>query len=70
MTMLQKLDKFHKTRPGHLVFGLVELLMAYGFASWAIDTGNLLWWGDGLNQAVGINGVAEFLSGAITITLD
>jgi len=41
---LQQLDKFHKTRLGHLVFGLVELLMAYGFASWAIDTGNLLWW--------------------------
>ena len=41
---LGRLDKFHKTRSGHLVFGLVELLMAYGFASWAIDTGNLLWW--------------------------
>lgn len=41
---LERLDKFHKTRPGHLVFGLIELLMAYGFASWAIDTGNLLWW--------------------------
>lgn len=41
---LGRLDKFYKTRPGHLVFGLVELLMAYGFASWAIDTGNLLWW--------------------------
>jgi len=42
--MLEKLDKFHKTRRGHAVFGVVELAMCYGFVGWAIDTGNLLWW--------------------------
>jgi hypothetical protein len=33
-------------------------------------TGNLLWWGDGLSQVIGINGVAEFLANSITLTLD
>ena len=42
--MLEKLDKFHKTRVGYLVFGFVELAMAYGFVNWALDTGNWLWW--------------------------
>ncbi len=41
---LQQLDKFHKTRIGYLVFGLVELAMSYGFASWALGDGSLLWW--------------------------
>jgi hypothetical protein len=41
---LQALDKFHKTRIGYVVFGLVELAMCYGFVDWAIDSGNLLWW--------------------------
>ncbi len=42
--MLQRLDRFHKTGPGYLVFGLVELAMAYGFASLSIDRGNLWWY--------------------------
>ena len=42
--MLAGLDKFHKTRVGYLVFGLVELAMAYGFADWALDTGFWPWW--------------------------
>jgi len=40
--ILQKLDDFHKTRPGYAVFGVIELLMAYGFADWALDNGG--WW--------------------------
>jgi len=40
------------------------------FDSLASGSGHLLWWGDGLNQAIGINGVAEFLPNAITLTLD
>lgn len=36
------MDRWHKTRYGLLVFGLVELVVAYGFASWAIDSANLL----------------------------
>ena len=39
---LAKLDKFHKTRLGYLVFGLVELGLAYLFASLAINSGD--WW--------------------------
>lgn len=38
---LERLDKWHRTRPGHLVFGFIELVVAYGFASWAIDSGQL-----------------------------
>lgn len=41
MNAVQQLDKFHKTKPGHLVFGLVELGLAYLFFSLAIDSGNL-----------------------------
>jgi hypothetical protein len=42
--MLQKLDRWHKTRPGLTVFGLVELALTYGFMSLAIDRGNLFWY--------------------------
>ena len=42
--MLNRLDKWHKTRAGLLVFGLVELAIAYGFVSLAIDRGNLWWY--------------------------
>ena len=38
MEQLQSLDKWHQTRKGHLTFGVAELLIAYGFASLAIDT--------------------------------
>jgi hypothetical protein len=39
------LDKWHKTRTGLFGFALVEFLLAYGVASWAIDSGNLLLYG-------------------------
>jgi hypothetical protein len=42
--MLNKLDKWHKTRLGLLVFAIVELGLAYGFISLAIDRGNFLWY--------------------------
>ncbi len=51
--MLAPLDKFHKTRVGFVVFGLVELAMAYGFLSWAFDTGNLLLWAVAIILGVG-----------------
>jgi hypothetical protein len=41
---LQAIDKFHKTRVGYAVFGIVELVMAYGFVDWALDSGALWWW--------------------------
>lgn len=40
--MLDKLDKFHKTRTGYGLFALIELALAYVFISWAIDSGNWL----------------------------
>lgn len=41
---LQAIDKFHKTRLGYLVFGLVELGLAYWFVLIAIDQGDLWWY--------------------------
>jgi len=42
--MLKKLDKWHKTRLGLLVFAMVELAIAYGFLSLSIDRGNFFWY--------------------------
>ena len=42
--MVNQLDKWHKTKLGLLVLGLGELAAAYGFASLAIDRGNLLYY--------------------------
>ena len=39
---LQKLQAWHATRLGYVVFALLELAAAYGFASLAIDRGS--WW--------------------------
>lgn len=40
--MFRKLDTWHHTQTGWLVFGLAELGFGYVFASWAINDGNLL----------------------------
>jgi hypothetical protein len=40
--MIRQLKAWHNTRVGLLVFAIAELLLAYGAASWAIDSGNLL----------------------------
>jgi len=46
-------------------------IVAWGlFDALASGAGNLYWWGDGLSQLIGINGVAEFFANAITLTLD
>jgi len=42
---VQTLDKFHRSRLGYLVFGLVELGAAYWLASLAINSGSLWQWG-------------------------
>ena len=42
--MIQKLDTWHKTKLGLLIFGLVELGLAYGFVSLAIDRGSLFYY--------------------------
>jgi hypothetical protein len=38
---MEAIDKWHKSKTGHFLFGLVELAIFYGFASWAIDSGQL-----------------------------
>lgn len=50
---IQALDTFHKTRPGYLVFGLVELGLAYLFVSLAINSGSLWEWALGIMLFVG-----------------
>lgn len=42
--MLNKIDAWHRTKPGLFVFGLSELAIAYGFISLAIDRGNFWWY--------------------------
>lgn len=42
--MIDKFDKWHKTKLGLLIFGLLELAIAYGFASLSIDRGNFFWY--------------------------
>ncbi len=44
MKLVKKLDQFHKTKTGYLLFGLVELGLAYGFVSLAIDKGNFFYY--------------------------
>ncbi len=42
--MIQKLDTWHKTKLGLLLFALVELAIAYGFMCLSIDRGNFFWY--------------------------
>ena len=42
--MIEKLDRWHKTKLGLLFFALVELAIIYGFISLSIDRGNFLWY--------------------------
>ena len=41
---LKQLDKFHRTRNGYIVFGLVELGLAYLFGSLAVNSGSVWQW--------------------------
>jgi hypothetical protein len=52
--MLQRLHRWHQTKPGFLVFGVAELAAAYGFASLAIDRGNLWYYALTLLLLVGV----------------
>lgn len=42
--MMKQLKKWHKTKLGLLVFAAIELLIADGFFSLAVDRGNLWWY--------------------------
>ena len=41
MNPLKRLDRFHKTKRGYLVFGVAELILAYMFISIALDTASM-----------------------------
>ena len=41
---MRKLNKWHKTKVGLLAFAAIELLIADGFFSLAVDRGNLWWY--------------------------
>ncbi|HSW37591.1 MAG TPA: hypothetical protein VLG37_04470 [Candidatus Saccharimonadales bacterium] len=40
---IKKLENWHQTKLGLLVFALLELAIAYGFGSLAIDRGSFGW---------------------------
>ena len=40
--LLDRIDRFHRTKKGRLTFGVVEFAVAYLALSAAIDTGSLL----------------------------
>lgn len=42
--MISKLDAWHKTKIGLLIFAVLELGIAYVFVSLAIDKGNFLYY--------------------------
>ena len=56
---LQVIDKFHKTRVGYLVFGIVELVLAVVVAGAAFDSGNLWQW------AIAFIGLFGFLQNVV-----
>ena len=67
--MLKQLDKWHKTKAGYLLFGLVELAAAYAFISLAIDRGNILYYALTLIFLVGalqnlIKFIGTFINGS------
>ena len=42
--MIKQLHKWHQTKLGLLFFSVLELALAYGFASLSIDRGNFWWY--------------------------
>lgn len=54
MQLATRIDKFHKTTLGYLVFGLVELGLAFGVALWAVDSGYIWLYTAGLILIVGV----------------
>lgn len=65
---MKRFHEYHRTKLGMLIFVLVELAIAYGFASLAIDRGNLWWYLLALIFLVGalqnlFKLIGEFLNG-------
>jgi uncharacterized membrane protein HdeD (DUF308 family) len=56
---LEAIDKWHKTRVGHIFFGAIELGLAYVLASLAINSGSL--WEYALAITFIVGGVLNFI---------
>ena len=56
---MKQLALWHQTKPGLAVFGAIELLVTYGFASLAIDRGS--WWWYALALIFLVGGLQNFL---------
>jgi hypothetical protein len=61
---ITRIDKYHQTRKGKLIFGTVEILAAYGMLSLAIDSGSL--WQYGLAMLLFIGGVNNLARAAFS----
>ena len=64
--MFKSVDKWHHTKLGYLVFGLVELAIAYGFFSLSVDRGNFWWYILTLVFLVGaLRNIVNFISAIV-----
>lgn len=52
--MFSKIDQFHKTKKGYATFAVIEIILFYGVASLAIDTGSMVVYALGILLIVGI----------------
>lgn len=52
--MLNKIEKWHNTKPGLLTFAIVEAGAALLLASLAIDSGSLIQWTLAIVLAIGV----------------
>lgn len=52
--MLNKIEKWHKTRQGFLAFAFVEAGLAFLFANLAVDSGSLIQWTLAIVLAFGV----------------
>lgn len=41
-SLIDKIDRYHKTPKGHILFGAGELIISYAVLARSIDSGNLL----------------------------
>lgn len=56
---IQQFDAWHKTKPGLAIFGLLELAIAFGLGTRALDTGS--WWEYGFTLLFFIGGVQNLV---------
>lgn len=60
MSLISPIHQFHKTKRGYLVFALLELALAYVFASIAVDTGSM--WAYAASLVFSIGAILNFIN--------